>query len=83
MEFIKSQVAAGIKPQREHFWGEESLDRKFAVMIEALQHHILLSTPEKRIEFEQKVGFIPMFPVPLLIRLLLLIHFCNKHHLDP
>lgn len=35
-------------------------------MIEALQHHIPLSTPEKRIEFEQKVGFIPMFPVPNL-----------------
>jgi multiple sugar transport system substrate-binding protein len=66
MEFLKSQVDAGIKPQREHFWGEEFLDRKFAVMIEALQHHIPLSTPEKRIEFEQKVGFIPMFPVPNL-----------------
>ena len=47
-------------------WGEEFLDRKFAVMIEALQHHIPLSTPEKRMEFEQKVGFIPMFPVPNL-----------------
>jgi multiple sugar transport system substrate-binding protein len=66
MEFIKSQADAGIKPQKEHFWGEEFLDRKFAVMIEALQHHIPLSTPEKRIEFEQKVGFIPMFPVPNL-----------------
>jgi multiple sugar transport system substrate-binding protein len=66
MEFIKSQVDAGIKPQNEHFWGEEFLDRKFAVMIEALQHHIPLSTPEKRIEFQQKVGFIPMFPVPNL-----------------
>jgi multiple sugar transport system substrate-binding protein len=64
MEFIKSQVDAEIKPQKEHFWGEEFLDRKFAVMIEALQHHIPLSTPEKKIEFEQKVGFIPMFPVP-------------------
>jgi multiple sugar transport system substrate-binding protein len=63
MEFIKSQVDAGIKPQEEHFWGEEFLNRKFAVMIEALQHHIPISTPEKRIEFEQKVGIIPMFPV--------------------
>jgi multiple sugar transport system substrate-binding protein len=66
MEFIKSQVDVGIKPQKEHFWGEEFLNRKFAVMIEALQHHIPISTPEKRIEFEQKVGFIPMFPVPNL-----------------
>ena len=66
MEFIKSQVDAGIKPQKEHYWGEEFLNRKFAVMIEALQHHIPISTPGKRIEFEQKVGFIPMFPVPSL-----------------
>jgi multiple sugar transport system substrate-binding protein len=64
MEFIKAQVDAGIKPQKTHFWGEEFLNRKFAVMLEALQHHIPLSTPEKRLEFEQKVGFIPMFPVP-------------------
>src|ERR687887_601774 len=40
MEFIKQQVDAGIKPQKQHFWGIEFLDRKFAVMIEALQHHI-------------------------------------------
>src|ERR671923_1202233 len=66
MEFIKSQVDAGIRPQKKHYWGEEFLNRKFAVMIEALQHHIPISTPEKRIEFEQKVGFIPMFPVPSL-----------------
>jgi multiple sugar transport system substrate-binding protein len=66
MEFIKSQVDAGIKPQKEHYWGEEFLNRKFAVMIEALQHHIPLSTPENRMKFEQKVGFIPMFPVPNL-----------------
>ncbi|HEY6404935.1 MAG TPA: extracellular solute-binding protein, partial [Nitrososphaeraceae archaeon] len=34
MEFIKLQVDSGIKPQKEHFWGNEFLDRKFAVMIE-------------------------------------------------
>jgi multiple sugar transport system substrate-binding protein len=71
MEFIKAQVDAGIKPQKQHFWGKEFLDRKFAVMIEALQHHVRddynVTTPEKRMEFEQKVGFIPMFPVPDLI----------------
>jgi multiple sugar transport system substrate-binding protein len=66
MEFIKSQVKAGITPQKEHFWGQEFLDRKFAVMIEALQHHIPLSNSEKKEEFEQRVGFIPMFPVPSL-----------------
>ncbi|HZD34218.1 MAG TPA: extracellular solute-binding protein [Nitrososphaeraceae archaeon] len=64
MQFIKDQIDAGIKPQRNHFWGEEFLDRKFAVMIEALQHHIPITTPENRSAFEEKVGFIPMFPVP-------------------
>ena len=66
--FIKEQVSAGIKPQKNHFWGIEFLDRRFAVMLEALQNHINekfpITSPEKRIEFEQKVGFIPMFPVP-------------------
>jgi multiple sugar transport system substrate-binding protein len=37
-------------------------------MIEALQNHVRddynVTTPEKRMEFEQKVGFIPGFPVP-------------------
>ena len=68
MNFIKQQVDAGIKPQKNHYWGLEFIDRKFAVMIEALQHHINerfpITSPEKRAEFQQKVGFIPMFPVP-------------------
>ena len=34
MNFIKQQVDAGIKPQKNHYWGQEFLDRKFAVMIE-------------------------------------------------
>jgi multiple sugar transport system substrate-binding protein len=34
MNFIKQQVDAGIKPQRNHFGGLEFLERKFAVMIE-------------------------------------------------
>ena len=68
LEFIKDQVAAGIKPQREHFWGKEFFNRKFAVMLEALQNHVRddynVITPDKVEEFEQKVGFLPMFPVP-------------------
>jgi multiple sugar transport system substrate-binding protein len=69
LEFIKEQVrVAGINPQKLHFWGIEFLDKKFAVMLEALQHHINekfpITSPKKRIEFEQKVGFMPMFPVP-------------------
>ena len=65
LEFIKDQIDAGIKPQKEHFWGKEFLDRKFAVMLEALQHHIPPPhTPENRKDFEQKVGFMPLFPTP-------------------
>ena len=63
LEFIKSQVKAGIKPQKEHFWGK-FLDRKFAVMLEALQNHVHLNTTEQKRDFEKKVGFFPMFPVP-------------------
>lgn len=64
MEFIKSQIDAGVKPQKNHFWGNEFLDRKFAVMLEALQHHVHLNTSEQKREFEEKIGFLPMFPVP-------------------
>jgi multiple sugar transport system substrate-binding protein len=66
MEFIQAQIDAGIKPQKNHFWGKEFLNRKFAVMLEALQHHVHLNTTEQKRDFEQKVGFIPMFPVPNL-----------------
>jgi multiple sugar transport system substrate-binding protein len=66
--FIRAQIDAGIKPQKLHFWGKEFLDRKFAVMLEALQNHLRddynVTTPQKAQEFEQKVGMIPMFPVP-------------------
>jgi multiple sugar transport system substrate-binding protein len=64
LEFIKNQIDAGIIPQKEHFWGKEFLDRKFAVMIEALQNHVHLNTTEQKKQFEQKVGFLPGFPVP-------------------
>src|ERR687887_171653 len=63
MEFIKAQIDAGIKPQKQHFWGKEFLNRKFAVMLEALQHHVHLNTTEQKQSFEQKVGILP-FPVP-------------------
>ena len=66
LDFLKLQVDAGIKPQKNDFFGLEFLDRKFAVMIEALQHHIgdkfPITSPEQKAEFERKVGFIPMFP---------------------
>ena len=66
MDFIKTQIDAGVRPQKEHFWGKEFLDRKFAVMLEALQHHVGLNTTEQKRDFEQKVGFLPMLPVPNL-----------------
>jgi multiple sugar transport system substrate-binding protein len=68
LSFIKAQIDAGIKPQKQHFWGKEFLDRKFAVMSEAVQNHVRndynVTTPQEAREFEQKVGMIPMFPVP-------------------
>ena len=64
LEFIREQVNAGIKPQKNHYWGKEFLDRKFAVMLEALQHHVHLNTTEQKQDFEKKVGFLPMFPLP-------------------
>lgn len=67
--FIKEQIDAGVEPQKQHFWGKEFLDRKFAVMLEALQHHVNyigLNTTEQTQAFEEKVGLFPMFPVPSL-----------------
>lgn len=66
LSFIKELIDAGVQPQREHFWGKEFLDRKFAVMLEALQNHVRLNTTEQNQAFEQEVGFFPMFPVPSL-----------------
>jgi len=66
LEFIKEQIDAGVEPQKEHFWGNEFLDRKFAVMLEALQNHVRLNTTEQNQAFEQQVGLFPMFPVPSL-----------------
>jgi multiple sugar transport system substrate-binding protein len=66
LSFIKQLIDAGVQPQREHFWGMEFLDRKFAVMLEALQNHVRLNTTEQNQAFEQEVGFFPMFPVPSL-----------------
>ena len=64
MNFIKQQVDAGIKPQKNHFFGSEFLDRKFAVMIEGswLPVPFLQRQPEKN--FEDRIGFIPTLPVP-------------------
>jgi multiple sugar transport system substrate-binding protein len=63
LEFLKDQVNAGIKPQINHFWGQEFADKKFAVMLEGswLLGHF------NRTEWntlDKDVGMIPMFPVP-------------------
>jgi multiple sugar transport system substrate-binding protein len=59
MEFIKDQIDEGIEPQKDHFWGEEFLDREFAVMIEGSW------MPRDFVQdFEKRIGYIPMFPVP-------------------
>lgn len=63
MEFLKEQVDAGIKPQKNHFWGQEFASRKFAVMLEG--PWLLGFFPREQWKgLEQRVGFIPMFPVP-------------------
>ena len=63
LEFLKEQVNAGIKPQINHFWGQEFADKKFAIMLEGswLLGHF------NRTEWNalnNNVGMIPMFPVP-------------------
>jgi multiple sugar transport system substrate-binding protein len=63
MDFLKQQVDAGIKPQKEHSWGLEFANRTFPVMIE--NSGILSAFPiESYPTLEQQLGFIPIFPVP-------------------
>jgi multiple sugar transport system substrate-binding protein len=62
MNFIKAQIDAGIKPQKQHFWGKEFVDRKFAVMIEGSWIPNNWSNLTK--QQVDSIGFIPMFPVP-------------------
>ena len=68
LSFIQDQVNAGIKPQKEHYWGKEFIDRKYAVMIEGSWMPSYIEQPIQnsidRIEFENQIGFLPMFPVP-------------------
>ena len=63
MEFLKQQVDAGIKPQREHSWGLEFANRTFPVMMENSGIHSAFPR-ESSPTLEQQVGFFPMFPVP-------------------
>jgi multiple sugar transport system substrate-binding protein len=63
LEFLKQQVDAGIKPQINHFWGQEFADKKFAVMLEG--SWLLGAFPHGQWNnINQKIGMLPMFPVP-------------------
>jgi multiple sugar transport system substrate-binding protein len=63
LEFLRDQVNAGIKPQINHFWGQEFADKKFAVMIEG--SWLLGSFPRAQWkDLHQHIGMLPMFPVP-------------------
>jgi multiple sugar transport system substrate-binding protein len=63
LEFLRDQVKAGIKPQINHFWGQEFADKKFAVMLEG--SWLLGNFPSNESKsLDKKVGMIPMFPVP-------------------
>ena len=64
LDFIKNQTEiAGVLPQKNHTWGAEFVDRKFAVMIEGSWIPGEFDVKGLRLP-EQEVGFIPMFPVP-------------------
>lgn len=63
LEFLRQQVDAGIRPQVNHFWGQEFTDKKFAVMLEG--SWLLGNFPKEQwVDFEQRVGMISVFPVP-------------------
>ncbi len=62
MEFLKRQIDAGIKPQEAQF-EKQFVDRKFAVMLAGSWMPGEFPR-ESWPTLEQKLGFIPMFPVP-------------------
>ncbi len=63
LEFIKRQADSGIRPQVNHFWGQEFADKKFAVMLEG--SWLLGTFPRQQwANLSETVGMIPMFPVP-------------------
>jgi multiple sugar transport system substrate-binding protein len=63
LEFLKEQIIAGIKPQINHFWGQEFADKKFAVMLEGSWLLGHFNSTEWN-TLDNNVGMIPMFPVP-------------------
>lgn len=63
LHFLKDQDEAGIKPQINHFWGQEFGDKKFAVMLEGSWLLGQFAKNEWN-TLEEKIGMLPMFPVP-------------------
>ena len=63
LEFLRDQVNGGIKPQVNHFWGQEFADKKFAVMLEGSWLLGHFNSTEWN-TLDKNVGMIPMFPVP-------------------
>lgn len=61
LTFLKRQVEAGIKPQVNHYWGQEFADRKFAVMLEGSW---LVGKLPKDPKVLDNVGVLPLFPTP-------------------
>jgi len=63
MDFLKKQVDAEIEPQSKHSWGTEFVNRTFPVMLEGSWIPYYFPT-ESWPKLEERLGFIPMFPVP-------------------
>ena len=63
LQFLKDQVSEGVKPQINHFWGQEFADKKFAVMLEGSWLLGHFNSTEWN-SLDKNVGMIPMFPVP-------------------
>ena len=63
MEFLRAQVDAGIKPQVNHSWGYEFVNRTFAVMIEGSWMPEDFPVDQQK-DLVNKVGFLPLFPTP-------------------
>lgn len=67
MEFIKEQANAGIKPENgdSKNLDEEFALKKFAIYLGGQWIPLWFPQAEQKISnFEEKIGFIPMFPVP-------------------
>jgi multiple sugar transport system substrate-binding protein len=67
MQFIKEQAGAGIKPENGDLKNldEEFAQKKFAIYLGGQWiPHWFPPAEQKISNFEEKIGFIPMFPVP-------------------